>query len=168
MIQISGQYGDVICGDVFGPMHGRLNEIFESSMRQDYGTKVTMLCIILRVSGELWDFGTAGPERLFYRRKGKYLEIDLAIPRRAWEERPLKHVRQELADGLRATFAVLKERLVRTDKKADIEAWETDFERCLNQFANEGGAREVERKYTSPKAREAWRQRIRRFSSPDD
>ena len=139
MIEISTQYGDVISADVFGPMHLRLKQIFELTMRRDYGVKVTMLCIILRVSGELWDFGTEGPERLFYRRKGQYLEIDLAIPRQAWEEQPLEKVRRYLVDGLRETFAMLRERLVRVDKNVDIEAWQADFERCLKQFENEAG-----------------------------
>ncbi len=142
-------------------MHRRLNEIFESRLRKDYGQKVNLLAIILRVSGELQDFGSEGPERLYYRRQGRYLEIDLAIPRDAWEEQPPDPVRIYLTGGLRAAFKSLKERLNKVDAVADVDAWEADFEACLQQFAEENGRHEEPRKFVSAAGREAWRQRRR-------
>jgi hypothetical protein len=162
MIEISGQYGCVLSDDAIAPMHRRLNELFAAGMRRDYGAKVTRLAIILRVSGALQDFGSEGPERLFVRRKDKYLEIDLAIPRSAWEEKPLPEVRRYLVRGLRSAFALLKERLLTVDREANVDGWESDFGACLDQFLKENGSREPPRKYESAQAREAWRQRIRR------
>lgn len=137
MIEISGQYGDANASKVFWPMHRRLNEIFSTRMRRDYGHNVLELAIIIRVSGAGVDFKSEGPERLFFRKKGKYLEIDLAIPRAAWERKPVQEVRQYLVDGLRACFVVLKAKLTKVDKAADVKSWESDFETCLAEFVAE-------------------------------
>jgi hypothetical protein len=143
-------------------MHRRLNEIFESRLRTDYGTNVTQLAIILRVSGKVRDFKTEGPERLFFRRKGKYLEIDLAIPRKAWEGKSIDESRAYLFNGLRATFAVLKARLLKVDKSADVKSWEADFESCLEQFRSEAGAQETERSEEARQARAALDEKVRK------
>lgn len=137
MIEISGQYGDAKADKLFWPMHRRLNDIFSSRMRRDYGHNVLELAIILRVSGAGVDFKSEGPERLFFRKKGKYLEIDLAIPRDAWERKPQPEVRQYLADGLRACFVVLKAKLSKVDKAADVKSWEADFESSVAEFLAE-------------------------------
>jgi hypothetical protein len=84
MVEISGQYGCVLSDDAIAPMHRRLNELFAEQMRRDYSREVALLAIVFRVSGVLQDFASEGPERLFFRRKGGYLEIDLGIPQSAW------------------------------------------------------------------------------------
>lgn len=162
MIEISGEYGGSMSDDVLWPMQRRLNELFEFRMRRDYGTSVVLLAIGLRVSGAIQDFGSQAPGRLVHRQKDKSLEIDLTIPRSAWEDKPLDEVRTYLGDGLRATFSVLKERLAKIDKEADIVAWELDFETCLRQFLDEAGSqeeRERELKYPAVKALEAYLKR---------
>jgi hypothetical protein len=98
---------------------------------------------VLRVSGKIRDFKSEGPERMYYRKKGKYITIDLAIPRKAWEGNSLSRVRRQLALGLLATFAGLKERLLEIDENVKIKKWERDFSKCINKFEEEDGKFEV-------------------------
>ncbi|MCC4104748.1 hypothetical protein [Serratia ureilytica] len=83
-IVISGDYGEPGASKCLWPIQKRLNEIFEKKMAGDYATNVKELSVVLRVSGEIKDFGAEGAERLRVLKGGSEITIDLVIPRDSW------------------------------------------------------------------------------------
>ena len=86
MIEISGQYGSESADEKFWPFHRQLNDLFDKLSPNTYSKIIDDIAIIFRVSGEVQDFGTEGPERLFFRKKDRYIVIDLTFPQERLEE----------------------------------------------------------------------------------
>lgn len=134
MIEISGQYGSESADEKFWPFHRQLNDLFDKFAPNTYSKIIDDIAIIFRVSGEVQDFGTEGPERLLFRKKERYIVIDLTFPKRDWKKQRSATLRRDISAAVRAAFALLIDRLSHDDKTCRVDLLLADFEKAMQLF----------------------------------
>jgi hypothetical protein len=84
LIQVSGEYAGSKSRRLIWPIQKNLNDCFKAMLGNSYSDRLAELSIVLRVSGEHFDFGPAGPDRLKGLKGGVEVTIDLVIARTSW------------------------------------------------------------------------------------
>jgi hypothetical protein len=137
MLEILANCGSPQAGFVFRPMACCLNQIYGETSLWKYSKIATGAAIGLLVSGRVYTFDGDGPGQVSFSRKNRVIYMDLTFRRCAWEKKRMSQSRDLLIQGLRSTFAHMKNRLVELDENAQADAWEADFERALLKFVKE-------------------------------
>jgi len=114
------------CG---GPDTGPLSQIkvdlwraLRESCRKSYCPSIDEYALVLRIAGQLDDFGPESIERIRRRRSDRYITADIVVPEAVW--RPLTHAqsRQYLANRVRAAIVACAKRLSEDREAIDTTA----------------------------------------------
>ena len=134
MIQISAQHGDPKTPEIIWLSHKKLNDLFEKIMPGQYFATVTILSIILRVSGKITDFGGEGPDRLRYIKRENEITIDLVIPEENWRGANSESIRRYIVGGVADCFDLLVGKAETIGEILDIDILRNDFNKVMAEF----------------------------------
>ena len=129
MIQFSAQSRSTQADKAIACYHVLLNRIFyQKQDSSDYCKTHEYFAIIFRVSGKHQDFGSEGAELLEKVRGENVYTIDLAIPEERWQNKIDEQLRVYIAEGVRACYQMLKEKVMTLDEVIDEDRLDQDFE----------------------------------------
>ncbi len=94
MIVTSLDSGSSNAGNAFSSLYRELNERFAEVAPDAYSGEIDCLCPVLRVSGEVTDFGFRGFRALKLIRKLRVATFDVGIPMGEWEAKTPPELRQ--------------------------------------------------------------------------
>ena len=121
----------------FEQYHTLLNKIFNSDKNKPCIHFKTLheFSIMLRVAGGEIDFdGGEGPEFLKKARNRPVYTIDLVIPEKNWPEKTETELREYVAQGVRDSFALLRDKAVKAGEVKDVAKLDAEFEQGMAQF----------------------------------
>jgi hypothetical protein len=133
-VALPGQYGGGQSYKKIGHFHNRLFNLFEKYIVGNYLKTLNELCIILRVSGPIADFGGDGPELLRFQKKARYLKIDFVIPQSKWDKVPPEEIKLSFTKGVCSCFHLLIQRVEKEGELLDKVSFVNDFNKCIALF----------------------------------
>ncbi len=134
MIQISAQYGDQKSTKFVRPFHKRLNELLVKIKAEKFFKTISKLSIVLRVSGEIWQFNGEGPERLKFLKKENEMTIDLLIPKTKWMAECEEEFKPYLEKGIRKCFEYFLKRAVKEKDLISENRIRHRFNNAMDEF----------------------------------
>jgi hypothetical protein len=134
MIMLGMQTEGSKAGRKMAPLFVAFNQILRKYTNRSYCESIKEFSVILRVSGELGDFGFEGLKYLRRSRKNNYITIDAGIPQEHWKDASETHLKEYLANLVQKAVHCMIERL-KKDKELVNEAqlW-TDYDTASKEF----------------------------------
>jgi hypothetical protein len=112
------------CG---GPDTGPISKIkidlwraLQDECRDSFCPAIDEYAIVLRISGELDDFGAESIGRIRRRRPDRYITADIVIPESVWRPLTFDQSKFYLAGRVRAAIVAMADRL--TDDREDVDS----------------------------------------------
>lgn len=133
-IGISGQYGEPKASSIFWSLQKSYNDIFKNSIVNKYFKNIQILSIIFRVSGNIQDFKSEGPERLKYIKKDSVITIDLVIPMEAWKGKPISSVKKLVIEGVDECLHLLISKAEQLGEIINLNQLQLDIKKAKNEF----------------------------------
>lgn len=99
-----------------------------------YSTEVDEFAIVLRIDGEFQEFGFDGLKYLRRSRKGRYITIDIGIPRNRWEHRTDREIRQHFAKVVREALVACIQRLLKDRTFVNGDALLSDYDKAADEY----------------------------------
>lgn len=118
------------------PVLRSLKRALNDNLTGAYYAELRAFSIVLRVSGDVTDFGSEGPEQLEHLRKDATLAIDLVVPQIKWRDVPEDQIRNYLAELLKDCFELLVQRALSMGELSDPDRLRSDFHAAMKQFRN--------------------------------
>lgn len=125
--EISAQFGGTDAAQALLP-HFRAVKSAHKGRSFD-GFPFAELAFILRVDGEVSSYGQSGPGRVDIKRKGRYVSVDLGIPRDQWAGRSTRETSAFIAAAIRSS-----EELLRAEDRLGEVDW-SSLKEALAAFA---------------------------------
>lgn len=135
-VELSAQHGDLESDAILWHLHKHLNELFLEHLERKYFESIERFSVVLRVSGDVQDFGGEGPERLQDLGDDQEVTIDLVIPKARWEGAPPAVLRRYLGEQLGYCFHRMKERAARVSEPISGTDFRADFEAVIAEFVD--------------------------------
>lgn len=131
---LPGEFGG-IGSSLYHMSHAiRLVKLFKEHMQGDYLKTIDEFCVILRVSGDVTDYGGDGPELLRYQKKSRYIKVDFVIPESKWRGRSPEFIKNNFCNGIRECFRLMVERAEKAKELIDKQKLIDDFEKSMALF----------------------------------
>lgn len=136
LLQVSAQHGDPRASGVFSPYHRGLNAAFEEIDPRLYFESLELLTVVLRVSGQVRDFGSEGPERMKKASGRPEITIDLVVPESRWKGVAPDDFSAYLRDGFAQCFAALTKKAQGMKELKDSAGLQAALEQGLEVVFN--------------------------------
>ena len=104
-----------------------LRRLLEELCPGPYSPEIDEFCIILRIDGDLGYWGKEGCACMRRNRKGRYIQIDLYVPRQRWEGVSGIEIRRYFAAGAEDALRRMILKLHRDKTPVDESAMLRDF-----------------------------------------
>ena len=121
-VTMGAQVGDVPAGIATEPHREALYKLLNKYCRGPYSPDVDEFSLILRIDGEFSYWEQEGCDRMRRSKKGRYITIDIYVPRERWEGVSGINIRRYLAacteDALRKMIGKLQRDKVPVDGAA--------------------------------------------------
>ena len=136
-ISFGAQYGDMASADAVDKHRDRLRAILNAMNGSSSSEQATEFAFILRVDGEIHNWGRAGTSHLRYTKKDKCVQIDVFMPEEVWRSGDDFSIRKYLHDQFNDGFALMIQRLKKANVELDYADIVPQFQAAINVFLSE-------------------------------
>lgn len=126
-VTIGSQTGDEQAGKATEPHREALYKLLSKHCLGPYSPDVDEFSLILRVDGDFWHWEQEGCDRMRRSKKGRYITIDIYVPRQRWEGVSGINIRRYLAACTEEALRKMIGKLQRDKTPVDGAALLRDF-----------------------------------------
>jgi len=128
------QSGDRSSAEATVPLLKELRALLSKYTARSYCDAFPEFAIVLRVSGSISSFEGEGCQKLRISRKGRYVTIDIVMPRSRWEGVAPQEIKDFLATMTREALGLIVNRIRKLKLEVDSERLEKDLDQVLSEF----------------------------------
>jgi hypothetical protein len=136
-ITFPAQMGDEKSAAVVGPHLVELRKLLDKYCVGPYTSAVDEFAPIVRVDGDIayWQF--EGCQKLRWSKKGRYITIDIGVPRSRWEGVPPIELKKYLIQNLKDAIKLMVNRLKKEKADVDEKRLFSDLAKVEDEFLAE-------------------------------
>jgi len=113
---------------------GKLRQVLLHYCRGPYSDAIDEIALILRVDGKIQHWERSGVGKVFVRKKGKYIEAEIFVPRGIWEGNDEENISKYLACNVMEATKLVIGALERAAVSADYKKICMDIELCIDEY----------------------------------
>jgi hypothetical protein len=136
-VKVGVQAGDIPSDEATDPHIGPLRKLLHEICRGPYSPEVDEFYLTLRIDGDIDHWEKEGCDCMRRSRKGRYISIDIYVPRTRWEGVSGIEIRRYLASCVESAFQQMIGKLQRDKTPIEGDAllrdWAAVKERYLSQ-----------------------------------
>jgi len=104
VVTIGVQLGDKESDLVVMPHIVLLRRLFNETMKCKYSDEIEEFSLLFRVDGTIWHWEFEGCERMRYRKKEKYITVDIGIPIKRWLNNSSLQLKEYIVHCIKQAF----------------------------------------------------------------
>jgi len=136
-ITLGAQTGGVSASDATRPHFLQLRKLLRERCPGPYSPTNDEFAIVLRIDGDISYWNFEGCQKLRISRKGRYVTIDVGVPRHRWEGVSPIAIRHYLAESCREAMRQMIQKLQNERIAVDSDRLMQDVDKALVEFLAE-------------------------------
>jgi hypothetical protein len=133
-VTLGVQAGDKAADNAVSPYYLRLRKSFAENCRRGYGADLRELSLVLRIDGDLWNWGKIGAADAKFER-GKRISVEIFMPENVWKGTSSDIVKF-LSNESRKAFHGIEKLLCNSKRDIDMKSLSNDYFESIRKFAD--------------------------------